>query len=355
MSFWQQPGQMLPYLFALLLLSIFKQKHLSLQFRLILGCGCLLPLLLVAESVEAGQQSVGLSKTFPFLSVSSLGFKSTSTSPSASSSLSSSDTATTKAAPGMCSQWWTLLSDPAINKQLFGCMICWFCYDVYAYGIVLYTPEILEIIFGASDHTPDDYWQNVMCVAATFPAALGSVWVLGRHQTRTLQLCGFGGATFGFAVLAIFWSVLEKHSKPGLFVVFLLQKNLTQFGAGCTSMIMPNELFPRRVRSSCNGLAAAAGKVGAFFGAFVFPYVYDGLSIQAVFYGCAGVAALGGLTTVLLIPKNMGDPDAEDDAASSNKGARKAGGRRGNSNSSSSSSVGEGGEDASETTSLLSL
>lgn len=172
----------------------------------------------------------------------------------------------------------------------------------------MYTPEILEDIFGNSETLAEDYWENVLSVVATLPASLLSIWVLGKVSSRNLQAFGFGLASGAFLLVAIFWSYLEKHSKTSLFLLFLLQKNVSLFGVATTTFVLPNELFPQRIRSSCNGLSAAAGKLGAFLGSFLFPYIYDNSSMAAVFYTCAAVALAGLATTLLLLP-----PTAVDD------------------------------------------
>jgi MFS family permease len=180
--------------------------------------------------------------------------------------------------------------------------------------ISLYTPEILEKIFGSSETVAADYWENVLSVAATLPASLASVWLLGKVPSRSLQAVGFVVAAAAFLLVALCWAYLEKHSKTGLFLLFLLQKNASLFGVATTTFVLPNELFPRRVRASCNGLSAAAGKAGAFLGSFLFPYVYDGLSMAAVFYVCALVALAGLAATLMLLPPMpAGGEDNEDD------------------------------------------
>ncbi|GLJ22764.1 hypothetical protein SUGI_0428760 [Cryptomeria japonica] len=44
------------------------------------------------------------------------------------------------------------------------------------------------------------------------------------------------------------------------------------FGPNTTTFIVPTELFPARLRSTCHGISAAAGKAGAIIGAFGFLY-----------------------------------------------------------------------------------
>ena len=49
------------------------------------------------------------------------------------------------------------------------------------------------------------------------------------------------------------------------------------FGPNSTTFVLAAELFPTRVRSTCHGLSAAAGKAGAIIGVFIVQsYMLDG-------------------------------------------------------------------------------
>ena len=285
-----QPGQLLPYVVALLLMMGGGGGDKQLQYRVVLGLGTLFPVVVWADLASA-ERVFRVVKQFPFLIFSR---------ENGTGGAPARGKADLMALPRV---YWALLRDPAINRQLLGTMLCWFFFDVYAYGITLYTPEILEKIFGSSDTVSSDYWQNILSISVTLPASLASVFLLGKISSRSLQALGFAIASAGFLAIALSWRVLEKHSKIGLFVLFLVQKNTSVFGVATTSFVLPNELFKREIRGSCNGLAAATGKLGAFVGSYFFPYLYTDESMDAVFYACAVVALLGLATTLVLIPK----------------------------------------------------
>lgn len=44
-------------------------------------------------------------------------------------------------------------------------------------------------------------------------------------------------------------------------------------GPNSTTFVVPAEIFPARLRSTCHGISAAAGKLGAMVGAFGFLYL----------------------------------------------------------------------------------
>ena len=73
-------------------------------------------------------------------------------------------------------------------------------------------------------------------------------------------------------------------------------------GVPTTTFCFPADLFPKEVRSSCNGIAAAAGKIGAFIGAFAIPYLYEWAGMGVIFYMCGALSALGVVVTLVYIP-----------------------------------------------------
>jgi hypothetical protein len=55
--------------------------------------------------------------------------------------------------------------------------------------------------------------------------------------------------------------------------IYALGYFFTEFVLNVTTFIYPAEIFPVSVRCSAHGLAASLDKVGAFIGAFAFPYL----------------------------------------------------------------------------------
>jgi PHS family inorganic phosphate transporter-like MFS transporter len=88
------------------------------------------------------------------------------------------------------------------------------------------------------------------------------------------------------------------------------------FGPNSTTFIVPAEIFPARLRSTCHGISAAAGKAGAIIGAFGFLYAAQdphkpeagyspGIGIRNALFVLAGTNFLGMIMT-LLVPESKG-------------------------------------------------
>jgi MFS transporter, PHS family, inorganic phosphate transporter len=77
----------------------------------------------------------------------------------------------------------------------------------------------------------------------------------------------------------------------------------TEFGPNVTTFVYPAEIFPVMVRTTGHGIAAAVGKVGAFIGAFIFPFLLHSFSLPTAM-GFAGIISLAGLVlTVFTLPE----------------------------------------------------
>jgi hypothetical protein len=81
----------------------------------------------------------------------------------------------------------------------------------------------------------------------------------------------------------------------------------TEFGPNTTTFIYPAEIFPLEVRTTGHGISAAAGKMGAFVGAFLFPVMLaSSMGVRGAEI-VAGVVCIAGLAlTAALLPEPKG-------------------------------------------------
>ncbi|EFH50771.1 inorganic phosphate transporter family protein, partial [Arabidopsis lyrata subsp. lyrata] len=59
-------------------------------------------------------------------------------------------------------------------------------------------------------------------------------------------------------------------NRIGFVVFYSLTFFFSNFGPNATTFIVPAEIFPARIRSTCHGISAASGKAGAMVGSFGF-------------------------------------------------------------------------------------
>ena len=89
--------------------------------------------------------------------------------------------------------------------------------------------------------------------------------------------------------------------------MFGLSFFFTNFGPNTTTFIIPSEIFPTAVKTTCHGLSAAVGKVGAVVGSAAFPPLKESISLGGILISCSLVALLGLVCTILFLPKVVVD------------------------------------------------
>jgi PHS family inorganic phosphate transporter-like MFS transporter len=194
-----------------------------------------------------------------------------------------------------------LATEQKLLMRLVGASAAWFLMDAAYYGNTVSSPLVL-----CSDHTLIQKTLTQLGIFAVFAApgyAVAAVTMdkLGR---KTIQMLGFGMMALTFALLALIPG-LEKQAVPFL-LIYGFSFFFTEFGPNATTFVYPSEIFPVRVRTTGHGVAAAMGKVGGFFGVFVFPYLMNWKGLLGA-ESAAALASLGGLlVTATMLPETKG-------------------------------------------------
>ncbi|KAJ3367481.1 phosphate transporter [Allomyces arbusculus] len=197
------------------------------------------------------------------------------------------------------------------GKILFATAACWFLLDVGFYGVQLNQSEIVKYLGYGGGHTAYEFfWNNclgnlILSLCGTVPGYWITVFTIEKLGRTRIQLLGFAALTVIFIVLTIFWESMKGTT--AFFALFLLGNLFFNFGPNTTTFILPAELFPTKFRSTCHGISAAAGKMGAIIAAFGFDQIRgdhgEGMQlILGIFSGCMAL----GLICTFLIPETKG-------------------------------------------------
>jgi MFS family permease len=191
---------------------------------------------------------------------------------------------------------------------LAGTAGCWFLLDYAYYGNTISTPQIVSLITPGASATATIAIQLAIFVVAALPGYALAVTRMDRIGHRKLQFVGFAMMGACFAVIGLV---------PGMttaVVPFLLAYGIsyffTEFGPNVTTFVIPGELFRTEVRATAHGIAAGAGKLGAFIGVFLFPVLQGALGLRGTLLLTAGTSVLGSLLT-LVLPEPAGRALAE--------------------------------------------
>lgn len=167
--------------------------------------------------------------------------------------------------------------------HLLGTTTTWFLLDIAFYSNNLFQKDIFSAVGWLPPAKTMSALEEVYKVARaqTLVALCGTVpgyWftvafidVVGRFA---IQLMGFFFMTVFMFALAIPY---DHWTTPGNHIGFVVMYGLTfffaNFGPNATTFVVPAEIFPARLRSTCHGVSAASGKAGAIVGAFGFLYL----------------------------------------------------------------------------------
>ncbi|KAG6545634.1 hypothetical protein Mapa_012988 [Marchantia paleacea] len=179
------------------------------------------------------------------------------------------------------------------GTHLLGTTVCWFMLDVAFYSQNLFQKDIFTAIgwipaartMSALEETfRISRAQALIALVSTVPGYWVTVATIDRVGRWWIQLVGFFCMTVFMLILTLdYYSFrgdpcVDDPSKycGGNHMAFVCIYALTfffaNFGPNSTTFIVPAELFPARLRSTCHGISAAAGKAGAIVGAFGFLY-----------------------------------------------------------------------------------
>ncbi|CAN6314040.1 unnamed protein product [Urochloa humidicola] len=212
--------------------------------------------------------------------------------------------------------------------HLVGTAATWFLVDIAYYSQNLFQKDIftsihwipkartmsaLEEVFRISRA------QTLIALCGTVPGYWFTVFLIDVLGRFAIQLLGFAMMTA--FMLGLAWPY-HHWTTPGNHVGFAVMYGFTfffaNFGPNATTFIVPAEIFPARLRSTCHGISAAAGKAGAIIGAFGFLYAAQpkdkarvdagykpGIGVRNALFVLAACNFLGFLFT-FLVPESKG-------------------------------------------------
>ncbi|XP_057771330.1 low affinity inorganic phosphate transporter 1-like [Salvia miltiorrhiza] len=212
--------------------------------------------------------------------------------------------------------------------HLLGTTTTWFLLDIAFYSQNLFQKDI----FTAIGWTPPPKTMNAMeemyriaraqtliALCSTVPGYWFTVVFIDRIGRFAIQFMGFFFMTaFMFALAIPYDHWTRSENRIGFVIMYSLTFFFANFGPNATTFVVAAEIFPVRLRATCHGISAAAGKVGAMVGAFGFLYAAQareagkaeagypaGMGVRNALMVLGCVNALG-MALTLLVPESKG-------------------------------------------------
>ncbi|KAL7747293.1 hypothetical protein RI367_007347 [Sorochytrium milnesiophthora] len=207
--------------------------------------------------------------------------------------------------------FWRVFRQWRNAKVLIGTSVSWFLLDVGFYGVQLNQSDIIKFMGYGEGSTAYEYFYNLaignlfLSVCGSFPGYWASVFTIERFGRTKLQLMGFIVLSIIFIILTATFRSLQGHA--GLVVLFAFANFFFNFGPNVTTFVIPAEIFPTRFRSTCHGISAAAGKLGAILASVSFDQIPgDKNRHMTVVLAIFSVCMILGIFSTLLIPETKG-------------------------------------------------
>ncbi|XP_052190292.1 inorganic phosphate transporter 1-4-like [Diospyros lotus] len=166
--------------------------------------------------------------------------------------------------------------------HLLGTTSTWFLLDIAFYSQNLFQKDIFSAVGwipkAETMNAIEEVFriaraQTLIALCSTVPGYWFTVALIDRIGRFAIQLMGFFFMTvFMFALAIPYNHWKHPDNRIGFVIMYALTFFFANFGPNATTFVVPAEIFPARLRSTCHGISAAAGKAGAIIGAFGFLY-----------------------------------------------------------------------------------
>ncbi|MFI4974124.1 MAG: MFS transporter [Caulobacterales bacterium] len=185
-------------------------------------------------------------------------------------------------------------------REILAAALLWMMYDLVVYVFILFGPNLIARSLGMG---PVKFALLTQVLFVLPASVLGSIFVIDRVGRKPLQAWGFVG---GAVLLGVF--ALMQHSllaMPILAFAVYGALNVFMTGPGLVSGagVLGVELAPTRIRTVAQSITVAGGRIGAALSGFAFPLLFAGIGQAGAYWVIAGLAVLGALFTVILVPE----------------------------------------------------
>ncbi|KAJ1269701.1 hypothetical protein BS78_07G231500 [Paspalum vaginatum] len=212
--------------------------------------------------------------------------------------------------------------------HLLGTCSTWFLLDIAFYSQNLFQKDIFSAVgwipSASTMSALEELFriaraQSLIALCGTVPGYWFTVALIDVVGRFAIQATGFAMMTafmLGLAVPYHHWTTPGNHA--GFVVMYAFTFFFANLGPNATTFIVPAEIFPARLRSTCHGISAASGKLGAIVGSFGFLYLAQsrdpaktdhgypaGIGVRCSLFLLAGCNLLG-LCFTFLVPESKG-------------------------------------------------
>ncbi|KAK4677013.1 glycerophosphoinositol permease [Podospora pseudoanserina] len=205
--------------------------------------------------------------------------------------------------------------------RMFVVSSIWFLYDFSAYSFSIYSSTILANIFDGDSAplTTVFGWNTVINLFYIPGTMLGAPVSDLLGPKRALAVGVLLQGIVGFVMAGCYPYLARPEVVGGFAAVFGIFQSLGELGPGNNIGVLAAKTCATGVRGQYYGVAAAVGKLGAFVGTYVFPYIVKAgggsevLSAQYPFYVSSAGCVLSAVLCWVWVPRVEQDMIRDED------------------------------------------
>ncbi|OQR88922.1 inorganic phosphate transporter [Thraustotheca clavata] len=197
-------------------------------------------------------------------------------------------------------------------RSILGTAGTWFLFDIVYYAQNLFTASILAVV-GQKSTLHSVAVQNILVAVVALPGYYIACYFINRMGRKKIMLQGTTVMLIIFLVLGIWWAEI-KTSSAGFIILFGLTLFFANFGPNMATFVLPTEMYPTAIRSTCHGFSAASGKAGAAIGSYGFSLWVNNESFgyRGTWFTFAGLCLLTIIITIFCIFDNNDEASVMD-------------------------------------------
>ncbi|PBP18574.1 major facilitator superfamily transporter [Diplocarpon rosae] len=195
--------------------------------------------------------------------------------------------------------WW----------RLFVVSLIWFLYDFSTYSFGIFSSTILANIYGKTAPLTTVFGWNIVINLFYIPGAMLGSFYSDKVGPRYALASGvFVQGIVGFIMAGLYPTLAKPDNVAGFAVVYGIFLSLGELGPGDNIGLVASKTCATGVRGQYYAIAAAIGKIGAFVGTYIFPYIEKAggkgtnASAQYPFYVSASFCILSAFLAVFCLP-----------------------------------------------------
>ncbi|KAI1826732.1 putative MFS phospholipid transporter [Xylaria intraflava] len=165
--------------------------------------------------------------------------------------------------------------------------LIWFIYNFSSYAFGIYSAPILANIYSSGAPLTTVFGWNTVLNLFYIPGTLIGAPISDRLGPRYTLIIGFlTQSVVGFIMAGNFAKLSQPQFVGAFVVVYGIFLALGELGPGNNIGLLAAKTCATGVRGQYYGIAAAVGKIGAFVGVYVFPFIQKagGTSADTAFY-----------------------------------------------------------------------